>query len=458
MDKKSSLWHTSGKERFAYAVYFSGQLIFYTMVASFTLTYLLNAGLNEIMVGSILVIPKIWDAVNDTLFGVVVDKVHFKKGRFMPWVRLSAILLPAATILFFSMPKGISETAQIIWVIVGYILWDSAYTVSDVPIYALSTSMTSDIAERTSILSVTRITGAMGGIAISILVPSLYGANGANLGWSLTAIVLSVLGFICMLPICLFGKERFHAEQVKESSLKDMWNGFRKNKYLLVFQIARFICNFTITLDVLNAVFAQYVIGDETFGSVMSMAIGLPTIIVAMFIPMIARKWDKVYVTAFFMAFFALVSIAQYFIGYQNHTTVLLLTALKCMGYGGYMTLSYMFVPDCIEYGQYKTGKRNEGVSFGLQTFVSKLDSALVATIGAFIISILGFSSQNVTVQGKNAVWFAITIFTAIGPAIAIPILLLTYKLRDKYVKVMSSCNNGEITREESNKLLDKKF
>lgn len=458
MSKQTILWQTSKKERFSYALYFAGQLIFNTMVTAFALTYLLNAGLNEILVGTILVVPKIWDAVNDTLFGIIVDKLRLKKGRFMPWVRLSAILLPASTILFFSMPSGLGETAKIVWVIVGYILWDSAYTVSDVPIYALSTSMTSDLNERTSILSKTRITGGIGGIVASVLIPSLYGENGANLGWSVTAIAIAVVGFACMIPICFTGKERFHTTRDKEPSFKEMWDGFRKNRYLLVYQVARFICGLTMTLEVLNAVFAQYVIGDETFGSIMSMAIGLPIIVVTIFIPAITRKWDKVHVMVFFLAFFSAMSVLQYFVGYQNQAAVLLLTAVKCIGYGGYMTLSYMFVPDCIEYGQYKTGKRNEGISFGLQTFITKLDAALVSTVAAYIIAVLGFSAQNVTPQGQNAVWFAITLFACIGPIIAIPILLIFYKLRDKHVKVMSAYNNNEISKEECQQQLGRQF
>ncbi len=458
MNKRKNAWQTSKLERMAYISYFIGQLIFYTVVTSFALTYLLNRGFNEVIIGSILIVPKIWDAVNDSLFGVVVDKVRFKKGRFLPWIRISTVFMPLATIFFFSVPDGLSETVKCVWIIIGYILWDSAYTMCDVPIYALSTSMTSDINERTSILSGTRLAGAIGGILVSMLVPSLYGVNGANLGWNKTALVLSVLGALFMLPICFLGKERFHSEQEKEPKFKDLWNGFIHNRYLLVFQISRFVCYLTLTLEVLNAVFSQYVIGDETFGTIMSMAIGLPVIVVALLIPALVRKWDKVYILVFFMAFFSGMSIIQYFVGYQNTSHVLLLTALKCLGYGGFFTLSYMFVPDCIEYGQYVTGERNEGISFGLQTFVGKMNSALISSIAAFIIASMGFSAQNVTPQGAHGVWFAITLIASIGPILSIPIILLFYKLRDKDVKIMAQYNNGEITREESTALLTRDY
>ena len=78
-------------------------------------------------------------------------------------MRIAAIGMPLATIFLFSLPAGTSSTTQVIWVIIGYVLWDTFYTICDTPIYALSTCMTNNLDERTSLLSVTRITGGIGG-------------------------------------------------------------------------------------------------------------------------------------------------------------------------------------------------------------------------------------------------------------------------------------------------------
>ena len=122
--KRKKDWVTRPLERIAYVIYFIGQLIFNVIVSSYTLVYLLNAGINEVTAGAILLAPKIIDAIDDTVFGILVDKVRFKKGRFLPWVKLASILMPLATIFFFSMPGNVSNTVKCIWVIIGYILWD----------------------------------------------------------------------------------------------------------------------------------------------------------------------------------------------------------------------------------------------------------------------------------------------------------------------------------------------
>lgn len=152
MKKHKIGWQTTKKERLSYYLFFSGQLIFNTIVMSFVLVLLLNIGMNEILAGTIILAPKIWDAVNDTLFGFVVDRIHLKGGRFLPWIKLSAIIMPIATIFLFSVPDSMGVTGKCVWVIVGYILWDTGYTISDTPIYALSTSMTNNMDERTTIL------------------------------------------------------------------------------------------------------------------------------------------------------------------------------------------------------------------------------------------------------------------------------------------------------------------
>ena len=107
MAKRKIGWQTSKVERLSYYLFFAGQLIFNTIVMTYVLTLLLNNGVNEVLAGTIILAPKIWDAINDTLFGFIVDKVRFKGGKYLPWIKLSAILMPIATIFLFSVPAGL---------------------------------------------------------------------------------------------------------------------------------------------------------------------------------------------------------------------------------------------------------------------------------------------------------------------------------------------------------------
>ena len=112
------------------------------------------------LAGSILLVPKIWDAVNDTLFGFIIDKVRFRK-RTIPSVDPHIIFSYAAVGYFpFQCAEGLRIRHNCsAWIIVGYLLWDTCYTMSDTPIYALSTSTTNNMDERTSILFLSRDCG-----------------------------------------------------------------------------------------------------------------------------------------------------------------------------------------------------------------------------------------------------------------------------------------------------------
>lgn len=153
------------------------------------------------------------------------------------------------------------------------------------------------------------------------------------------------------------------------------------------------------------------------------------------------------------MALYVAGSVLLYFAGYRNLGVPLFLSAVRGIGCSGASALSFMFVPDCIEYSQFSNGRRNEGVSFALQTFVNKLNTAIISSVSAFFLAMLGFSAANVTPQGQQGVWIAYTILSAIGGLAAIP-LLKGYRLRDRQVAVMMKANNNEITREEAMVLL----
>lgn len=447
--KKALNYQTAPKERFGYGVYYFAQNIFYTFVTTYVATYLLNNGMDEAAIAAVLLAPKIWDAVNDPIFGVIVDKLKFKKGRFLPWIKLSVAFIPITTVLLFAMPATFPDWAKSVWIVVAYVLWDISYTMCDAPIFALATTMTSDVQERTSIFSMSRFTGTLGSFLPMVAVPLMYGRNGLNLGWALTAAIVCSIGFALMLPICFTVKERSHATIEESRSVVSIIKGFAGNKFLLVFYCAVFILNVTNTIQVLNPIFCQYVLGNETIATVLLVAVMGPVLIDAVIIPKITRKIDKFYLYVGSIVLYCVISLIQYFVGYSSMPLLIATLIIKGIGLGGMTVLGAMFTPDCVEYGHYKNGSRNEGICFSIQTFVNKLVAAIVTSLSVAMISVLGFDSSNVTQQGMDAVWFMFTLFAAIGSCVAIPVLICLYKLRDKDVRLMSKCNNGEISREE---------
>ena len=119
-----------------------------------------------------------------------------------------------------------------------------------------------------------------------------------------------------------------------------------------------------------------------------------------------------------------------------------------------------MFTPDCAEYGHYKSGISCPGVTFSVQTFFVKMESAVMTAFSALVLGMLGFVSGEGAAQSvgfASKLWTASCIIPTIGIILSL-IVLRAYKLNDHDVQLMAKCNAGEITREEAEALMKEKY
>lgn len=447
---------TSGKERFSYALYFLEQNCFYITIFVFLMTYFTDVGIPALAVAAVTLVVKVWDAVNDPIFGGIVDRVQFKKGKFLPWLRISLVAIPAATIFLFAIPSDISVSAKVIWACAGYILWDMAYTICDVPIFGIVTTMTDKSEERTLLITFGRVAALVAGTLVGMTIPAVRGALG---GWFITALAISAAGFLTMIPICFTAKERFHTgpgPEQPEVGVKAMFKYISKNKYMLIFFGALTLYSSAQISQNLGMYGARFLLGNESLMMITTMAGFPPMLIVAAFIPLLTKKFGKYKLMVFAFVTLIVTSIVSYFVGYSNFVAYMVMVMIKNIPVALVAMLMFLFTPDCVEYGQYKSGISAPGITFSIQTFTAKLTAALATSIGALMLSLIGF------IEGENAIqpegftgrfWFWSTFVPVIGTALAL-ILFRFFDLKDADVQIMADCNNGKITREEAEKLL----
>ena len=448
---------TSPVERYSYAVYFFGQLIFFMLVSNFLQLYMTDSGIPATLVGGIFITAKVWDAINDPLFGVVVDKTRFKGGKYLPWVRLSSFLIPLTTILLFSVPTGASVQIKAIWVTVAYMLWDTSYTICDVPIFALATSMTDELKERDWLLLVNRFFTFLGGILVVILVPMLY----PNIGWTPTVIIMAVLAMATMLPVGYKAKERFFAAEEKSPRIRDLVHYLAKNKPLLIFSGALVISSLTSTGSVMSNYVAIHCLGGEEWITILALAAALPMLISILTVQQIIKKVDKFTIYLVCSLFNMVLGVVMYFAGYHNTTTLLLLTAVRSVFSSAGTVLLIMFVADCAEYGHFVTGERAQGMAFSIQTFTAKITMALSGAIGMFFLGAVGFIEGTGATQTPETIewiWRLYTIVPLFSGSIAFLLILFGYKLRTRDVVVMMQVNKGELTKEAAQEKLSRSY
>lgn len=450
---------TSKKERFAYCLFFLGQNILWGY-AGYIETFLTDIGIAAGTAAVLLLFPKLWDAVNDMLFGYVIDRVTFKNGqKFIPWVRIGVSAIGITTVALFAIPESATTGVKIAWFMIAYILFDISYTILDAPAFAVTTVMTSNVQERTSIIAGGSLWGMVGGVVAALVVPTLR----PILGWSLGCVVFVVVAVVMMMPMLFNVKERHCETAIAETNpgFKEIIHYLKHNKYLFVVLIAMLILGISSLEQKMAIYMGRICLGQENMATLVGAGVSIAVITVAIIVPKLSKKYDKFYLLCGGLGFTVVMNIVAYFVGYDNFVLALIMTMLKCTGLGFWQVVIYMLIADTVEYGTYKTGTRAAGISFSLQTFTAKLKNGLIGTVILSSLALVGFVEGENVVQPAgvaDGVWALFCFLPAVGYAIALIILFSFYKLRSNDVQVMSMYNNGQMSRDEAESKLAEKY
>ena len=235
----------------------------YALVASFLLQYAMTSGVlssdPEVfkaqygVITAAMMIALVWDGINDPIMGFIVEKCHFKTGKFKPWILLGALGNAIAVLCMFLIRPTSADGTPNGWAFVGcmiafYFLWDLFFTMNDIGYWSMLPSLSSDEKERASLTSRVTLCASIGGFAMTaaaMLLPQLIQGVSTAMMYAFLAIGISVLFLLSQVAVFLFCKERARDELVEEkeakSSLLDLFKVFGKNKQARASIIAMFL-------------------------------------------------------------------------------------------------------------------------------------------------------------------------------------------------------------------------
>ena len=472
MAKKHPEYMTTSGERLSYWTYFVGQNIYYNITAAFISTYLAMQGISLGKVAVVLLIVKIWDAVNDPIFGFIFDKVKFKNGqKSLPWLRIAVLLIPIVTIILFAIPSWMSETGKLVWFGMAYLLWDTVYTLTDVPAYAMLNTMTDNLQERNLLLSVNRVFSGAGVLIYGVVLPLLI-SESVGMSSTMAIAIMSIFSAVTMVPLCVKCKERNYKPGNEDENFtpRQMFSYLKNNKYLLIYYCGYMATDALKTFNAVLLFVSFYLFGNSLFSIVLNILNMVPGVFAAMLMPTILKKADK-FKTLFWCNILCIVfGLIIYFTGYDNQGLFLTLTCIRTIPLSIVGILAFMFTPDCAEYGQYKSGISAKGITFAIQTFSVKITGAVSSSLALFLLGLFGWISveaesfeqlaaMNIrqSAGALDGLWIVYALVPVIGMIIS-TFFYLGYKLNDKDVQIMAKCNSGEITRVEAEKLLSRKY
>ncbi len=465
-------WSTEPSERVSYYSYFAGQNMIYTLFNVCLTTYLLFLGIDPIKSATVMLIVKVWDAVNDTLFGVIFDSIRFKSGKkYLPWIRISTMLIPIATILTFVIPPESSQAVKLVWFAVAYMLWDTAYTLCDVPIFGILTSMSQSIDERNTIQSYKSI-ATYAGVGITSTLTTVLISEKVGMNYSMITVIICVMAFALMLPASFKLKERFHAESEETFTIRRMFSYLFRNKYLLIYYLGIFFYSSLSIGNAFNLYVSYYLFHSALFSLVVGAIGTVPQLLIALLLPKLIRKFDKMKVNRVCLLLYVILSVITWLVGYGNVVVYIIMFTIRSIPLAVVSLEMFMFTPDCAEYGRFKSGTEAKGITFAVQTFMAKLTGSISGSLGLFILGLksvgwkmvevgsfqeLEQSGVTQTPHALNMLWLIFMLIPAIGGLLAY-IVWLFYDLKDKDVQVMIECNTGKITREQALSMMSKKY
>ncbi len=354
----------------------------------------------------------LWDAVNDPLVGILSDRVRTRWGRRRPFLLFFAVPYGLGFVLLWWAPPWENPIALAVTVSLAYMLSDTFQTLIAVPLYALTPEITPDYDERTSLTTYRMFFNLLASLVTAVAAPAIVDAvlAGGATQQQGYLIVSALFGGLATLPLLLIfarvrERPRSEAKVVREQHtpladvLRTAWANvpFR-------FATAIYMLNW-ITFDLVALTLPFFLAYWVAEGNLLAKALGLPlesamfalllvtSVLMLPFWLWLARRLSKHVAYVIAMAFWAVVQLVTLAIRPGQTAFVLGLAVLAGASVSAAHVLPDAIFPDVIEWDELRTGRRQEGIYYGVKNFVRKLTGALAIFLALQVLGWFGYQT-----------------------------------------------------------------
>lgn len=363
--------------------------------------------IDEVFFAALLIAFKVWDAINDTLIGSIMDssKKQYKRGKFLSYISFGAILLTVSACLCFLPISNANMIVKCLVCALGYVAWDASYTIVNVPYGSMLSVITSEPGERAQ-LGAWRMLGSMvAALPIGIVLPMfLYDADKNIIGERLffAALALGVVGLAAFMFMIKTTEIRVKTD-VKVSEQKfnliASIGDFMKNRAALgatLQPVAMFIGTYGAATAT-QVMFQSYFKMPEISG-LMQMVSMLPMFLFMPFTRKMTEKFGKKEASSFGLIFSviacALMIVLPITPDMNGVIIYILLQLLNGLGMGASMCLGNAMMADAIDYNEWKNGKREEGITYAIHSFFRKLAQGVGPSVGLVLMVAVGYDAE----------------------------------------------------------------
>lgn len=371
------------------------------------------------LAGNALLIGKIWDAINDPLFGWITDRTKSRFGKRRVFMIFGAIPLGIAIALLWFVPPA-NRVLTFIWIAFTFILFDTLWTLTNVPYYALTSEMTDDYDERSSLTTYRMVIAVPAYLVGAALTPAIVGLFALQrTGYAFIGIVYGVVAAAALLISAAGIRERVGraVSQPESSPMKSLLIALRNRPFIWLCG-TYFIINISFAfIKTLMAYFLEYqlLMKDET-----PLAMGLMLICVTLSLPFwqrISRKMDKGPAYGLGMAVGGMAVGLTFLLPHQPTALIFGIAALAGFGFSAQWIFPWAMVADVADHDRLETGEQRSGMYYGVWGLATKISEALALAGVGWILT--GFGYQPNVEQTADAL-LGIRLFFGLIPAVCI--------------------------------------
>lgn len=440
------------QEKIGYGLGDFASSMFWKLFSMFLMIYYTDVfGLTPAAVGTMFLLTRIWDSINDPLMGILCDRTNTKQGKFRPYLLWMAIPFAAIGILTFLGPD-LGITGKLIYAYITYTLMMMVYTAVNVPYAALLGVMSSEPKERNSLATFRFIGAFAGGIFVTSTAAyfiGLFKEAGANeaQGYQYTVSIYAVLAAILFAVTYLWTKERIKPAEKEKSSLKEDLKDLSKNtSWFIMIGAGIAALVFNSLRDGSIMYYFKYFIKNQVvsgFGEVswetlaatyMTMWLVCNIIGVVLATP-VANKIGKkkTFISAMFLS--GVLSIVLFWVNPDQIILLYVLNIFIGISAGIIWPLLWAMYADIADFSEWKSGRRATGLIFSSSSMSQKMGWTIGGAITGWILSAYGFQANvDQTIESVNGIRLMLSIFPAVG-ALLSAIFLYFYKLDDAFMK-----------------------
>ena len=442
---------------------FGGCMTFALMGSIFTIYCTDCLGINTGILGTLVIIWTIWDAVNDPMMGALMDKAFARrqsaKGKFRPWLLRSTPLLAVTSAALWIAPTFFEGVTMIVVLFACKLLYEASYTMFNIPMGSLLSAMSKNDTERASLSSARGVGSMFGNMIPGMIAPLILGAFGEknSTGYAITAIICASVGFVTCLCHYIFTEERVivgdsqNADDIKFDDILAVIKSNRPFLALCVHGVC--ICGMqyvsqTLSIYMFSAVFHNT--AYQTVGNIISYTMAGITMLA---VPFMCKKLGLERVIRYSLLLGGAVCALLFGLHVIFEIGPILHSLILGIGLGMGMVSIYMqwgLVGEAIDYNEMVTGKRTEGSIYGTFNLARRIGQTIGNGFAIYALGWIGYDG-NANIQTDGTV-FGLKVLCVLVPGIFVIgswaafrfIWNITPDVREKMIEMKSSARSEE--------------